>query len=518
MVFRFVRIPTREIDPMNAAARNGVSDNGTRRTTCASPDDLPPHDRPAEQALLGCMLRKRAIITEAIGLIRTSDYYIYGHGIIHEVITKLFKAGAAVDIVTVGAQLAKGALLDEIGGAHYLASLWDAAPCAGNYRAYAKIILEHSQHRQFNQLWEEMRGQTLDKGASLSDVIAATVRNLREIAAPPSVSIISHPASAFSALPVRWLWPGRIPRGAITVFDGDPGTGKSTIMADVAARVTRGSTMPPAPADRSGEPAAVIMLSAEDDPARTIRPRLEASGADLKLIEIVQGVADGGDERMPILPYDLGALKGLIEQLHAALIVIDPVMAYWGDGIDSHRDQSIRFALRQFAQLAEQTQCAMVLVRHLNKLAGGDALYRGGGSIGIIGAARSGLLLAKHPNDPGSRVLASTKSNLGPPPRSIVVSLASTGHVAAAAWGEEIDMSADELLGHGMIGRPSKVDLCADAIREFLADGPRKTVEMIGELERRGFRERTIDSARAKAGVKASVSEVGGDWYVELGG
>ena len=107
------------------------------------------------------------------------------------------------------------------------------------------------------------------------------------------------------------------------------------------------------------------------------------------------------------------------------LLVIDPLMAFLGrdrhgKSIDAHRDQSIRMLMSEFKSLAERTGAAVVVVRHLNKTAGVSAVYRGGGSIGITGAARGVILAGKHPYDSDRRVLAVVKSNLGPRPMSRV--------------------------------------------------------------------------------------------------
>jgi hypothetical protein len=334
---------------------------------------------------------------------------------------------------------------------------------------------------------------------------------------PPPL-LIARPASAYKATPVDWLWAGRIPCGAVTIFDGDPGLGKSTITLDLAARVSRGYAMPPNAPERVIEPASVVILSAEDDPARTIRPRLEAAGADLDRVLIVEGVAVGDGDRLPILPYDLVALEDFVRRHCARLVIVDPLMAFLGEGVESHKDQSVRGALSLFGKLAERTQSGLLVVRHLNKLTGGSAIYRGGGSIGIIGAARSGLLLAKHPDNPSSRVLASVKSNLGPPPRSIVVSLVAAGPVAVAAWGEEIDMSADDLLGAPSAARRTKVDECADAIVEIVtaAGGRMRSVDLDTALEARGLRERTRKAARKVAGIRATKNSMDGEWWAEL--
>jgi hypothetical protein len=165
--------------------------------------------------------------------------------------------------------------------------------------------------------------------------------------APPLV--IARPASAYFTAPVDWLWEGRVPCGALTVLDGDPGLGKSTITLDLAARVSRGYAMPPDGGKDGTPPANVVILSAEDDPARTIRPRLEAAGADLDRVQIVEGISTGGDgDRFPILPYDLVALEQFIAVIRARLAIVDPFMAYLGDGIDTHKDQSIRLARRKY--------------------------------------------------------------------------------------------------------------------------------------------------------------------------
>lgn len=327
--------------------------------------------------------------------------------------------------------------------------------------------------------------------------------------------ILAKPASSYAPAPVEWLWPGRIPRGALTILDGDPGLGKSTIATDIAARVSRGLVMPHRSGEQVGQPADVMILSAEDDPARTIRPRLDAAGADLDRVHLVEAVAIGDGDRLPILPLDLVALGDFVMEKRVGLIIVDPFMAYLGDGIESHKDQSIRRALREFSKLAQVTQCAFLVVRHLNKLAGGTAIYRGGGSIGIIGAARSGLLLAQHPEDSNLRVLASVKSNLGPPPRSITVSLQSVGAVAVASWGDEIDLSADELLGRLTSTRP-KLDACNATISELLANGPMKSTNLEDRLKVCGFRSATIRRARKDLEVHSFKSSMDGEWWVKL--
>ncbi|MFN8515006.1 MAG: AAA family ATPase [Thermomicrobiales bacterium] len=242
---------------------------------------------------------------------------------------------------------------------------------------------------------------------------------------------------------LQWLWPGRIPLGKLTTLDGDPGLGKSALTVDLAARVSAGMALP------IGEPLAaggVILITYEDGLGDTIKPRLEAAGAYLPAI-LAARVREGDDERPFSFPGDIDYLRRAIRRMKATLVIIDPLMAALGGEVNSHRDQDIRRALAPLAEVAQETGAAIVLVRHLNKQSTGPALYRGGGSIGIIAAARSGLLVAADPDDPTRRVLARNKGNLGPPVPSLAFRLveAENGTVRVS-WEGTSHHSAPSLL------------------------------------------------------------------------
>lgn len=243
---------------------------------------------------------------------------------------------------------------------------------------------------------------------------------------------------------VTWLWPGRIPLAKITLLDGDPGLGKSSLTLDLAARTSVGASMPDGSPGVAG---GVVILSAEDGVADTIRPRVEAAGGDLSRIAVLRTVGVGEDERLPAIPDDLPEVEVAIAEVGATLLIVDPLAAFLGADVNSHRDQDVRRALAPFAALAERTKVAVTVVRHLNKATGASAIYRGGGSIGIAGAARSVLLVAKDPADPERRILAPVKSNLGRPSAALAYTMeeASNGAVKVA-WQGESDLSADRLL------------------------------------------------------------------------
>ena len=302
---------------------------------------------------------------------------------------------------------------------------------------------------------------------------------------------------------VQWHWPGRIPVGKLVTLDGDPGLGKSTLALDIAATVTQGGMWPDG--TRCEHPGDVLLMSAEDGLADTVRPRLDAAGADVTRVHAIAGVPvpdpDGGPATLrPPTMADIDALEAAIRQTGARLVIVDVLMAYLPLGADSHKDQDIRRVLSRLAELADRTGCTVLLLRHLNKATGRDPLYRGGGSIGIVGAARAGLLVAADPDEPERRVMATVKSNLGPSPESLMYRLIGAGDygVARVQWEGATAHTARSLLSG-----PSD-DEDGGALTEaeqWLTDylesqgGAAPSKDVKAEAGKVGIRERTLQRA-----------------------
>ena len=213
-------------------------------------------------------------------------------------------------------------------------------------------------------------------------------------------------------------------------------------------------------------------------------PRLLASGADRSKVRLLIEAKEAfGLTRGPQLPDDLPLIEKLLTGDGARLLVLDPLMSMLGRdkrgrAIDAHRDQSIRVLMSAFKDLVKRTGAAVVVVRHLTKRAGGSAIYRGGGSIGITAAARSVLLAAKHPHDADRRVLAVVKTNLGLRPLSRTYAV--TGlHAAAVQWGEECDIWADDLHGGVLQLAAPEWRLAAEWLAKELAGGPRVAGQVV---------------------------------------
>jgi Bifunctional DNA primase/polymerase, N-terminal/AAA domain/Primase C terminal 1 (PriCT-1) len=319
---------------------------------------------------------------------------------------------------------------------------------------------------------------------------------------------------------VAWLWPNHIPLGKVTLFDGDPDLAKSTVSLDLAARVTSGLSMPDGTACGCQHAGAVI-VSLEDGVADTIRPRLEAAGAALEKVRIVSVIKGAdGTERTPTLPVDLPSIEAAIQSVKAKLLVLDPLMAMLGAETNSYRDQDIRRVLAPVAALAEKTGVAVTCIRHLNKSGGQNAKYRGGGSIGIIGAARAAFLFAEKPGEEGQFVFAPIKNNL------------SRGKPAALEYSVEDRNGQPVINWHGaslhtatsLLAQPQDaVDSSAlrearNFLTELLKDGPQDARAVFREAGDAKISARTLRRAKAELGIvskKEGIGE-GQHWEWEL--
>jgi hypothetical protein len=302
----------------------------------------------------------------------------------------------------------------------------------------------------------------------------------------------------------EWLLPGRIPIGGVTILGGDPGLGKSQWTCLLAAQLSRGEL---------GPPGATLMLTAEDDPSRTIKPRLEAAGADLSLIHFVRAMSSEGFE----LPDDVVELDGLVDETNAKLVTIDPVSAHLCGKTDSFKDADVRRALRPLSDVGERHQCAILPVMHLNKGSGMPAIYRLSGSVAFSGAPRSILFFARDPDDPDGaggrrRALSHDKCNLGPECPTLLYEIES---MTIPARGDEPEVSTarlkhigqssrrgSDLLAFGDSNERDELDEAIDFLEAELTSGPRERVEIFKAARANGITEKQLRRARLQLGVE----------------
>jgi DNA repair protein RadA/Sms len=290
---------------------------------------------------------------------------------------------------------------------------------------------------------------------------------------------------------VEWLWYPYIPYGKITIIEGDPGEGKTTLVLKLAAALSRGLPLP-CDDDKEYEPIHIIYQTAEDGIEDTIKPRLEKAGADCSMIRVI-------DETDKELSMTDDRLEQAIIETKARLIILDPIQAYIGATVDMHRANEIRPVLKHLGTIAEKHNCAIILIGHMNKASGSKSTYRGLGSIDIQATARSVLLVARLRDKPNIRIMAHDKSSLAPAGDAIGFEMTEdNGMVCIGPY----DITIDELLS-GNEGRgKKKLDIAENFIKEYF--GSNKVIpsnEIMMEAAKRSIKRNTLLSAKKKLGI-----------------
>ena len=292
---------------------------------------------------------------------------------------------------------------------------------------------------------------------------------------------------------VDWLWYPYIPFGKITIIEGDPGLGKSWLTMSLAKTVAQGSQLPynPAPTHQGK----VIIMSAEDGLADTIKPRLKSLGCSGEEILAIP-------EPFCFTPGATEAITDMLKDLHPKLIIIDPLVAYMGGGIDLHKANETRTIMNRLAQLAEHTHAAVVCVRHLAKGAKDKAIYRGIGSIDLTAAARSCLAIGRNPEDPNeSRVICHIKSNLAPMGKPISYYLRPGNKQEPFAWGEQLSVDVNKVLNQEPTNNKGLIEEAVEFLEALLSQGEVSTGYIKREAEAKGVTWEMIRKAKKELGV-----------------
>jgi hypothetical protein len=307
---------------------------------------------------------------------------------------------------------------------------------------------------------------------------------------------------------IEWLWAGRVPLGMITMFAGDPKLGKSFVTLAMAAALSRGLTLPGG--DVPAQPGSTILMSAEDDPARTIIPRLAAAGAELSKIHILESVilADGA-ETLPSLRADVGAITAAATRLgDCRLIVIDPVSAYLR-GVDDNRNAALRGALSPLKNLAERLTAGVVLINHLTKAGRANGKHRVLGSIAYVGACRANFLFVPDDQDPSNRrvLMLDNGGNVAPAAPALAYTIENLGQGPRVVWSDV----AAPAIGEQALPMPSIPPAvpqrvpgsagCDGWLLTYLNGSMKPAVEVVKAGKEAGFSKDQIRRARSRIGA-----------------
>lgn len=302
---------------------------------------------------------------------------------------------------------------------------------------------------------------------------------------------------------VEWLWYPYIPFGKLTIIQGNPGEGKTFFAMQLAAACTNRKFLPQM---EPFEPFNMIFQTAEDGLGDTVKPRLLSAEADLERVLVI----DDADNPLTLADE---RIENAIRENNARLVIIDPLQAFLGANVDMNRANEVRPIFRRLADVAQATNCAIVMIGHLNKAAGSQSTYRGLGSIDITAVVRSLLFIGKVRTDPTTRVIVHEKSSLAPPGQSLAFSL---GDEKGFRWIGAYDISAEDLLAGGEGSKTElKQEQAVKLIEQFLSEGRKVSIAEINkEAVERGISERTVRLARNSMGDKIASECQGKDWWI----
>lgn len=295
---------------------------------------------------------------------------------------------------------------------------------------------------------------------------------------------------------ISWLWYPFIPYGKVTIIQGDPGEGKTTLVLQIIARLTKGENI----INENANPSInVIYQTAEDGLSDTIKPRLLAANADCSKVLVID------DKDTPLAMRDI-RLEKAIAETSAKLVVLDPIQGFLGADVDTHRANENRPIMKHIAELAGKYKCAVILIGHMNKCSVGKSAYRGLGSIDFQVAARSVLVVGRIKDEPETRVVCQTKSSLAPEAKAVAFRLSG-----------EYDVTADDLFSGTAKGskKQAAMDFLEKLILEkLIADGQMPQTEIMELAEKKGIAEKTLRNAKEALNVKSK--RLNNQWYWSL--
>jgi hypothetical protein len=472
--------------------------------------DVLPSSEECERAVLGAILLDNSAFEQAPEL-REEDFYLDSHRCIFRRIREMFSRGIPADLPTLGESLIRNKELETVGGAVYISSLTDGIPQLANIEHYVRIVKEHAARRRLIYSCRAVEERARNGPVNIPELTKWAQDQIGSITvgAGDPVGIL---LSDVQPERVDWLWKGRIPFGRITILDGDPGLGKSLLTLEIAARLSRGERLP---GDKEASIGGSVILSAEDGLADTIAPRLIGAGADRSRILALKYCPDRpGEVTVSQIPLDISTIEAAVRRVDAKFLIVDVLAAYLPETTNTNRDQHVRLALAPLSEMATRLRIAVICIRHLNKTPSGNPLYRGGGSIGIIGAARAGLVVGRDPADPETFVLANTKQNLGPPMPSLSYRIqANEDGVPQIQWTGESQHTAASLLAIQPSEQRDALEEGIEFLSDILATGARKQAELVKEAKLLGISEPTLRRAKQKLRVKSRKVGSGSDSY-----
>ena len=347
-----------------------------------------------------------------------------------------------------------------------------------------------------------------EAGLNINDLIDVTLEELGYVPRETSDDVVR--ISDVVEGRVEWLWENRIPLGMMTIQDGDPDQGKSLMLMELAAIVSRDGVMPDGAAGMTGN---VMILASEDNLNNTIKPRLRAAGAVQERIYYLKEAS---------VPSGIEKLEEVVRKHNIKLLIIDPLLAYFDETVKFISEPSARKAMKPIGDMAERCNCAIVFNRHFNKdsTSGKSAMNRGSGS-GAIGAqCRSSWAIGSFPTKADEKYMAHGKKNLSPitPPTLKFHIESNSEGLPHIVWDGESEITADQIVGatytqaNGEDSIPEiqrAQNFLSDLFKDLNFMAAKEIIELAAED---GISERTIRRAKANLSIPSKRLDATGGW------
>jgi hypothetical protein len=428
--------------------------------------------------------------------------------------------GGAVDIVTIMEALRQAGTLELVGGASYISVLGNSVPNVEHWEDHLKIVQEKATFRALKA--EALRLQELADAGDIHKALEAIERAQAEAAAmiegrealryKPELVCLAD----IEPEEVHWLWKPYLPSRKMTILGGPQGVGKSFLSLAIATAVSSGKPLPAQDGSMFTPPQGnVVILADEDDWGDTIRPRLDAMGANPSNVYLCKSKLDiRTRKREPISLVDVPELRGIINETQPRLVIVDTVHAFIGGNVDPYKMSSVRPVLANIGELARECDAAFLLIMHLSKGAKDRTLDKLHGSVAFAAVVRSVLMVGRDPKLPGVSAMAHEKINIAAAGRTVRFSLAN----GVFEWAGLSDATATEIFEPDSVRaeKRTKLEEAVEWLQEQLNDGPVLSKELESEAKAADILPGTLRRAGEALGVVKQKQGGRGGWTWSL--
>lgn len=358
---------------------------------------VPPQSLEAEQAVLASVLMDEHALNLCQEYITPDDFYKEAHRQIYQAMLELSNRSEPVDLVTLGTQLEKKAVLEQVGGAVYLSHLVDSVPVASNVEAYAKLVREKSLLRRLIEVASETVTDCYEAGDDVADVVDRAESRLFAVSDGKSIGRRSFAQAkelvvegykmierlyenASHLTGLTWGYKeldemtGGLQKGDLVIVAGRPSMGKTAFALNTAvnAALYGKATVAIFSLEMSKEALMMRMMTAEAriDAQRIRKGQIHDSDWP-KLTKAADALSQQKifiDDQASLTPFDIRAKARRLKKEHGLdLVMIDYLQLIRSSRNIQSREQEISEISRSLKALAKELHVPVLALSQLNR-------------------------------------------------------------------------------------------------------------------------------------------------------